>query len=182
MSLRVSVSSMRAAAAGAVVALGLALSAAPAAAQAQGQPAVPPNVKLGQTYGSWQSACETIQGTEQCFIFQRISGSGGKVAGQVKVGRLGPNKEPVLLADLPMNVLLPAGVVLQVDGGNEVRVPYMYCQPGVCSTSVPLNDQMVTKMKAGSNLGMTVVLLPAQRPLKIDASLSGFTAAFDSLK
>lgn len=183
MSFRVSVSSMRAIAAGAAAVLGVALTITPAAAQTQGQGGAQGNAQVGQTYGSWTGACEQMPGGgNECFIFQNVKDAqSGRPMMSLKVGYFGPNNEAAILADLPTGVLIPPGAAFAVDGGNEVRVPYQICTPGLCRAIVPLNDQMISRMKAGSALQVSFVTA-AGKKLGENASLSGFTAGFDSVK
>lgn len=181
MSFRVSVSSMRAIAAGAAAVLGVALAAAPASAQTQG--GAQGNAQIGQTYGSWTGACEQLPGGggTECFIFQNVKDAqSGRPMMSLKVGYFGPNNEAAILADLPTGVLIPPGAAFAVDGGAEVRVPYQICTPGLCRAIVPLNDQMIGRMKAGSALQVSFVTAGGKK-MGESASLSGFTAGWDKV-
>lgn len=182
MSFRLSVPSMRATVVGAAAILGVALAAAPAVAQTQG--GAQGNAQIGQTYGSWTGACETLPGGAgtECFIFQNVKDAqSGRPMMSLKVCYFGPNNEPAILADLPTGVLIPPGAGFAVDGGSEVRVPYQICTPGLCRAIVPLNDQMISRMKGGKAMNVNFITA-AGKKMGEDASLSGFTAGWDSVK
>ncbi|EKV27011.1 hypothetical protein C882_1940 [Caenispirillum salinarum AK4] len=164
--------------------LGLAVAAAPqpAAAQGAGQPGKIGNADIGQTYGDWTGACETVPGgARECYIFQTVQqGQGGQPIMSLKVGTFLENNQPAILADLPTGIMIQPGAMFAVDGGQEARVPYQICTPGLCRAIVPLNDQMLSKMKAGASLNVSFVTAAGQK-VSADASLSGFTAGWGSV-
>lgn len=184
MTFRFPVSGSRVAAVLAAAALGLgALGGAAAPAAAQGAAPAPGqvgNAEIGQTYGDWTGACETVPGgARECYIFQTVKDDqSGRPMMSLKVGTFLPENKPAILADLPTGIMIQPGARFSVDGGEPVRVPYQICTPGLCRAVVPLNDQMIGKMKAGSQLGIAFITAGGQE-LSTSASLSGFTAGWD---
>jgi invasion protein IalB len=164
--------------------LGLAVAAVPqpAAAQGTGQPGKIGNAEIGQAYGDWTGACETVPGgARECYVFQTVKeNQSGQPIMSLKVGTFLEGNQPAILADLPTGIMIQPGAVFSVDGGEQVRVPYQICTPGLCRAIVPLNEQMVGKMKAGSKLQVAFVTAGGQK-VAADASLSGFTAGWGSV-
>lgn len=154
----------------------------PAAAQDAGQPGRLGNAEIGQTYGDWTGACETVpSGARECYIFQTVKESqSGQPIMSLKVGTFLENNQPAILADLPTGIMIQPGAVFSVDGGSQVRVPYQICTPGLCRAIVPLNEQMLGKMKAGVTLKVGFVTAGGKQ-VSADASLSGFTAGWGSV-
>lgn len=155
--------------------------AAPAAAQGTSpQRGQIGNAEIGQAYGDWTGACETVPGGDrECYIFQTVTDSGnGRPMMSLKVGSFLPQNQPAILADMPTGVMIQPGARFSVDGGEPVRVPYQICTPGLCRAVVPLNDQMISKMKAGTRLEIGFVTAGGQE-VGTSASLSGFTAGWD---
>lgn len=171
-----------AAVAAAVLGLTVAAAPQPAAAQGAGQPGKLGNAEIGQTYGDWTGACETVPGgARECYIFQTVKeGQSGQPIMSLKVGTFLDNNQPAILADLPTGIMIQPGAMFAVDGGEQVRVPYQICTPGLCRAIVPLNDQMLSKMKAGVSLKVGFVTASGQQ-VGADASLSGFTAGWGSV-
>lgn len=165
-------------------AIGLAVAAVPqsAVAQGSGQQGRIGEAELGQTYGDWRGACENVPGgVRECYIFQNVKDAqSGQPIMSLKVGSFLDNNQPAILADLPTGIMIQPGAMFAVDGGQEVRVPYQICTPGLCRAIVPLTDQMLNKMKAGAKLQVSFVTASGQM-ISANASLGGFTAGWDSV-
>ncbi len=71
---------------------------------------------------------------------------------------------------------------LKVDKAKEAaRAPFIQCIKDGCQARVVLDDKMMSKLKNGNRLGIAF-FTPQQKQLGFPVSLSGFTAAMDSLK
>ena len=83
---------------------------------------------------------------------------------------------------VPLETLLTANLVIEVDGGVPKIYPFTFCaQPG-CVARVGFTAEEVTQFKKGVKADMTIV--PAVDPTKkvvLNISLKGFTAALDAV-
>jgi invasion protein IalB len=161
------------------------LQAAPALSQTQGQPAPGQQPQQQQaetqTFQDWTLACLQQQGQRACRMLQNVANEDGQVMMQVAVFAL-PDGSPGLLINLPLGVWLPEGVMLRVDGGEQIPVPYARClpPPDQCRVEIVADLQLIEQMKAGTRVSITF-WDPRQQPVNATVSLLGFTAAFNAL-
>ncbi len=81
----------------------------------------------------------------------------------------------------PITVFLPAGVGFEVDGVAVARLPYEVCSPqGVCVATVFVDEELEAKLKRGATVNLYLKDVRGQDGV-FGLSLSGFTAAFESL-
>ena len=81
----------------------------------------------------------------------------------------------------PLGVLLPAGIRVQVDGGQVRGTAFRLCIQVGCIAQDVMSEKFINDMKKGTTAKMLLVL-PPQREVSVNISLSGFTKAFNSLK
>jgi invasion protein IalB len=82
----------------------------------------------------------------------------------------------------PLGTLLPAGLVMQIDNGERRQYPFSWCSQVGCFARFGLNDASINSMKRGKAGKVALVSVGApEAPVTLDISLSGFTAAYDSL-
>jgi len=119
---------------------------------------------------------------DKCYIMQNIfiKESGLRLLG-VAIGYVGPNKSPWLLLTIPLGVFLPAGMSLDIDGGEEIKIPLRICLPDGCTSSIKLDKNLLTTMKKGSKANVVFVDGKTQKQIKVVVSLTGFTRAFLAL-
>jgi invasion protein IalB len=164
-------------------ALGLALAAlaplsAPAQEAAEGG-ATPP-----LTFQDWQFRCEVPEGAseERCAIFQNIvvrESQQQLLNFAVTIPQ--EDRPPAGVLLLPLGISLPMGVGLAVDEEDPSRLAVEHCVQIGCRAVFPIQDELLAKMKAGKEAKVTFHD-GARRPITIPVSLSGFTAAFNTLQ
>ena len=148
-----------------------------AMAQSDGQPQ--PET---QTFQDWTLACiQRDDGVRACRMVQNVGNEQGQVVMQTAVMML-PNGSPGLLFNLPLGVWLADGITIQIDGGQEIAVPYARClqPPEQCRVELILDQTRVDQLRAGTRINVTFYD-PQQRPIRATVSLLGFTAAFNGL-
>ena len=84
----------------------------------------------------------------------------------------------------PLETNLEAGMGLQIDAGKNNRYPFMVCAPIGCVSRIGMSQAELDSLKRGSKA--TVSLLPfggtmEENLVRLNVSLSGFTAGFDEL-
>ena len=116
---------------------------------------------------------------EQCFIMQNIfiQESGLKLLG-VAAGYLGADDSPWLFFILPLGVDLPAGMVFNVDGGEEIKAPIRICMPDGCKASVSLDKKLLNALKKGNKAKVAFIDGNTQKQIIVEISLAGFSRGF----
>ena len=85
---------------------------------------------------------------------------------------------------VPLGVLLPPQIRLEVDGNDLGTVPFFRCTPDNCQAQVQLEQNIVDSFIRGARARFTYVLPSGQgeaQEVTADVSLSGFTRAYNSL-
>jgi invasion protein IalB len=158
--------------------------AAPAPAEGQAANPAQPEVMeiVKDTFGDWQVRCAP-DGNE-CFMYQLALDSEDNPVAEVSILKLPEAAEADAGVTIvsPLGTLLPNGVVLQVDGGERRQYPFAWCSQVGCFSRFGLDAPAITTMKRGNAGTITLVSVGRpEEPVVLDLSLSGFTAAFDSL-
>lgn len=154
-------------------------------------PVTEETAEVGQFYeksehGDWRVRCIRAQlGKEDlCEMYVVVVTPDKQPVSEFTLTRISDQKEAVALATVrtPLEVLLPPGIEIQIDGKPAGRIPYIACTPRYCQSEIRLRAKDVSAFKRGAKATLKVVVLsePPQ-PIDLNVSLSGFTAAFDSL-
>ncbi|MFU8777728.1 MAG: invasion associated locus B family protein [Roseovarius sp.] len=137
------------------------------------------------THDDWQIKCfrTGVEGQEDlCQMYQLLTESAGNPVAEFSIYRL-PEGGPVIAGATiaaPLGTLLTEEIKLSVDGANAKSYAYSFCTMAGCFARIGLTQEDVNAMKRG--IKVTIEIVPAQAPdqkVRIDASLKGFTAAFD---
>jgi invasion protein IalB len=102
----------------------------------------------------------------------------------VAVGRVPGTSDLGLLVVLPLGILLPAGVTLQIDGGAEVPLQVDRCERPGCRVEMLLEPDLLNRLKAGSQATVFFEAIDPQgerQRLGVPISLLGFTAALNEV-
>jgi invasion protein IalB len=138
----------------------------------------------GQKFKAWEVKCEKAENSAQvCHIFQEVSEPNNKQKLlHIAIGYL-PEKpdKPVAFVTVPLGVLLPAGISLQIDAGDPVRIPLEVCLPTGCRSGFALNEKLLAAMKNGVTAKFTFYDMARQEAVA-EVSLSGFTAGINAVK
>ncbi|MBO9654455.1 MAG: invasion associated locus B family protein [Agrobacterium tumefaciens] len=137
-------------------------------------------------YGDWELVCKPQSATATpkaesatCRLQQAQAVNGGKdVVFLFNIARQG--KQRVAIISTPLNVYLPAGLELKIDGGQVQRVVFETCNISGCHAGFALSGSLLGSLRKGSVL--TVALKDTKAttiPLKV--SLNGISAGIDAL-
>lgn len=137
----------------------------------------------GKKFKDWTVVCEKLPSTQQeiCNIFQNVTNDKEKVVMQIAIGYAPNSTKPQALITLPLGVLLPPGAEFKGGTAKAVRVPFGVCVKNGCVAIAELTPEMIKGMKNGTKGGVKFAASQKQ-VIEIPISLSGFTAAFNSLK
>ena len=153
----------------------------------QGAPgqAAPAETKLTERqFKDWTVRCgrQNEQGPEVCEMQQQQTDKEGRTVMAVAVGKVPGSSDLGLLIMVPLGVLLPAGVMLQIDSGAEMPLQVNRCERQGCRIEMLLKPDLLARLKSGSQAKVFFEAFDPQgerRRLGIPISLLGFTAALE---
>jgi invasion protein IalB len=135
------------------------------------------------TFQDWEVRCSADG--DDCFVYQIAHDENDNPVAEFSLVALEGAGEAVAGATVvtPLGTLLPAGLVMQIDGGEARQYPFTFCSPVGCFAQLALTEAMVASMRRGriARLLVTSVGQPND-PVELDVSLLGFTAAYNSLR
>jgi invasion protein IalB len=155
----------------------LVLATVGAATRAQAQGAV------RSVHEDWQIRCETPPGaqSEQCALFQSVVAEDRANVGlTVLVLRTADQKTRLMRVQVPLGVLLPAGLGLKVDDADVGRAGFVRCTLRGCYAEVVLDDTLVGKLRGGKTATFFIFQTP-EEGIGFPMSLKGFGDGYDKL-
>jgi invasion protein IalB len=165
---------------GLVLAGGLAAGVLAAASQEATQPDQP----KAQARVTWASSCTSAGRGQQleCAMEQRaIAKENGQVIALITIRVPSDTKKPVSMVQVPLNLFLPAGVNVDVDGDMAQNFPFQTCNNNGCFVGFPVSDNLLKQMLNGGKLNITFQYLN-KKPVVLPMSLEGFTEAYNRIK
>ncbi len=164
---------------------GAAPEGAPAPAGAgDGSPAKPEVMEVVRdTFGDWQVRCAP-DGNE-CFMYQLAVDEAKNPVAEVSILKLPDASEADagVTVVTPLGTLLTSGLVLQIDTGEKRQYPFAWCSQVGCFSRFGLAKPTLDGMKRGKAGSITLISVgKPESPVTLALSLSGFTAAYDSLQ
>ncbi len=157
--------------------------AAPATPSAAGDPAGPEVLEVVRdTFGDWQVRC--APDGDECFMYQLAMDDENNPVAEFSLLRLPAGSEAVagVTVVTPLGTLLPPGLGIQVDTNEMRQYPFAWCSQVGCFSRFGLDEPAISTMKRGRAGRMTLLAVGApDEPVVLDLSLTGFTAAYDSL-
>ena len=137
-----------------------------------------------KTYNSWANQCETDPNTESriCYSSQTIivKDKDAEIL-YIAIGYIPDSDKPLLRMTTPLGTLLPEGMQIQVDEGEESRLPYVFCNRIGCHIEVGVTEKFLAAIKKGNQLNIKFLDLGG-REFNVPVSLSGFTKAYNALE
>jgi invasion protein IalB len=157
--------------------------AAPAQQGAPQEGAAQPELELTERqFQDWMVRCGRPEGQEQevCEMQQEQVDSEERTVMAVAVGRVPGTSDVGLLILLPLGILLPAGVTMQIDGGAEIPLQVERCERQGCRIEHLVEPELLNRLKAGTKATVYFEAVDPQgkrQRLGVPISLLGFTAA-----
>ncbi|SFS09463.1 invasion associated locus B family protein [Yoonia litorea] len=141
---------------------------------------------IRETFGDWDVRCVVAPEGQQdpCNLYQLLLNDEGVSVAEFNVFLLPEGSQIVAGATfvVPLETFLPEALTLAVDGQNVRRYPYRFCNRAGCVARIGFVQSEIDEFKAGANGSLRIVPAAANdTEVILDISLSGFTAAFDSL-
>ncbi|WP_324754727.1 invasion associated locus B family protein [Roseovarius sp. Pro17] len=144
-----------------------------------------PAVYIKEKFGDWNLRCfRNADGEDPCQLYQLLREAGGNPIAEFSVFRIEGQAPAVAgaTAIVPLVTLLTEELKLSVDGGTAKSYPYRVCTEAGCVAQIGFTAEDIAIFKKGNKAQFTLV--PAQAPdqkVKIDVSLSGFTAGYEAV-
>ena len=140
-----------------------------------------------EKFGDWILRCEARgegQG-ELCYLHQTINYSKDDVSGMlldVKIGAFSENEDLYALIMLPLGLNFPSGVMLQADAGESTQLTVQTCTKEGCRSVAKISDELLWGFRRGNLLKVGFVAFGGTQTAVVEASLTGFTAAFKAMQ
>ena len=149
---------------------------APAAAD-QGGANTPPQP-------GWAARCSSVSRDTppECAIEQTaVLSKTGQLIVLVNIRVPSDTRAPILLAQLPLGLNLPAGTKIQIDDGKAIDLQIQTCESRGCYASTPIAPDMLAALKAGKQLTLSFQTM-TKETVTIPMPLGDFAAAYDKIK
>jgi len=137
-----------------------------------------------ETHGSWEVRCAPNQQGEVCNLYHLLSDKEGNSVAELNIEILpaGGQASAGVTLVTPLGTLLTSQVGWRIDAGKARRYPFSWCEAAGCISRFGLTKGDIAAMKKGANAKITLVSVTAPKtPIELEMSLTGFTAAFDSI-
>lgn len=154
---------------------------APGAAHATGPDLSSSQIKA--THGAWQLRCGQPAGAkvEKCAMVQSVKAEDRPNVGLTVIFlRSFDGKTRILRVVAPLGVLLPTGLGLKIDNADVGNAPFLKCGPVGCVAEVVVNDDIMNKMKTGTNAVFIIFQTP-EYGIGVPISLAGFADGIGQL-
>ncbi|MCP1166929.1 invasion associated locus B family protein, partial [Limimaricola sp. ASW11-118] len=150
------------------------------AAERPGQP------YIAETHGDWALRCMRAPEGEAdpCQLYQLLEDGEGNAVAEVSLLPLGDAAQAAagVTVVVPLETLLTEALSLSIDGGEAARYPFSFCNPAGCVARFGLSDAQLAAFKRGRAGELRIVPAAApDREVKLEMSLTGFTAGFDAV-
>jgi invasion protein IalB len=152
----------------------------------QQAPAQPELELTERQFQDWMVRCGRPEGQEQevCEMQQQQVDSEDRTVMAVAVGRVPGTSNVGLLILLPLGILLPAGVTMQIDGGAAIPLEVERCEREGCRIERIVEPDLLNRLKAGTKATVFFQAVDPQgkrQRLGVPISLLGFTAALNEV-
>lgn len=133
----------------------------------------------------WKTQClgpGRVSETLVCTANQTIlTSKSGKLVFSIKVVALANIQSMVMELQGPLNVYLPDGYALSVDGTDLVKTDISNCNQSGCFAALKLTDTQVAALKKGTTLRISFSM-PPRSARYVETPLAGFTRAMQAIK
>jgi len=148
--------------------------------------------EIGATYTAapfeaWEQRCvRSESGVDPCQLYMLVKDKDGNATAEFTMFGLPVSAENPAAAGgtfiAPLETLLTAGLMLQVDGGKAKGYPFTFCTQIGCIARLGFTAEEVAEMKNGAEIKAVIVpfVAPDDR-VELTISLKGFTAGLEAV-
>jgi invasion protein IalB len=137
-----------------------------------------------KSFGEWQYTCPAGKDAKCALVQQRAikDKNTGELGTVLSIGlAVTDDKKAKMTIGGPLGVELTQGMLVKIDGGKAIRVPFNQCIQLGCLAVVNVADDFLDVMRRGSTLSVTFLPYGGKQGMTVEASLSGFTAGYNAL-
>jgi invasion protein IalB len=135
-----------------------------------------------ETPAAWRVECSGDGKTLDCRAVQQLFQRDTRQLLISMLVRKAPDPKAALVTlQLPLGLNLTEPVQIKVDNGQPERQPIQTCTNTGCFVSMTANERLVTAMRSGTELKLTVQDAN-KNPIEMALPLLGFGIAFDKAK
>jgi invasion protein IalB len=144
------------------------------------------DVYLAEKSDPWELRCTKVEaGQGPCQVFQLLRDETGGAVAEFNMFAIPEGKEAVAgaVVVVPLETLLEAGLIIQVDDAPAKGYSFAYCTGYGCIARVGFTAEELDAMKAGTAAKLTIVPAKAKDvKVNLTLSLAGFTDLFEKTK
>lgn len=155
-------------------------------APASGQrpaPAPQPRITKRETYGDWIFLCDESprSGRERCSLVQSIANAQTRAV--LFVWSIRQNRDGSLTSiwQTPNEVILSAGISLDLGAPEPLVIPYQSCAGGQCRAVVELNDAF-SRLLTSSEKAVATLVAPNEQKINLELSVNGLADGLAALR
>ncbi len=134
-------------------------------------------VAEGQIYGDWKGACDG----GECAVIQIANDRNNQPLAQVVLMKSPDKKQTAFRVTVPLGVDLLAGMKVEIDQEQLAVVPFQVCAEMGCMTFLPLENQILDKLRKGNRFRLTFAIAGSQKDEVASFSLRGISEALKNL-
>lgn len=138
-------------------------------------------------FEAWEQKCvRTEAGVDPCQLYTLLKDKDGNSVAEFTMFNLPAGTEGPAVAGAtfvaPLETLLTAGLMLQIDTSKAKAYPFTFCTQIGCVARIGFTAEEVEAMKKGANAVLTIVpfVAPTEK-VELTMPLKGFTAGFDAV-
>lgn len=150
------------------------------------------NTGVGSTYvaasfEAWEQRCvRTESGIDPCQLYMLLKDEQGNSVAEFTLFGLPKGGQGPAVAGAtfiaPLETLLTAGMMLQIDTDKPKAYPFTFCAQIGCVSRLGFTAEEVAQFKKGANAVINIVPFVApDKKVTLTLSLKGFTAGFDAV-
>jgi len=139
-----------------------------------------PNMKTtSEAYKDWVVACVEQEGVKRCEMKQTLIKQNQQTIAVFSAVKRS-QKDTLMQIALPHMLDLTIPVKMTVDGKLVKNLPFKFCNQVACFVLMENDKQVIDAFKVGTAGEVEVQVMNGQQ-MKLDFSLSGFSAAMNNL-
>ena len=135
--------------------------------------------RVQKTFGKWVVTCvDNDNNARTCSMSQSQAAAGATQGTALVLTVRGSKDKPTLVAVVPTGISVQDGVTLNPGGDVQpMALPYTFCGPRVCVSSLPLDAKLLAALKAGQKL-LANYVLGNKKLVQVNVDLASFGDAY----
>lgn len=150
-------------------------------AQAPAAPAAPPKPEV-KVVEDWTIRCYPVQSVSPCDMYQEQGNSQtGQRVLSVSIAFAPSVNRHLMVINVPLEVAIPQGVVVQTDTYTSPVLKYRMCTREGCFVQMAVDNALVEALARASGKAKINLVGDGGRKVSLPFSLKGFSAAHDDM-